>query len=644
MKQVPFITYLTMRWMLVGIFLIGSNPRGGEARADTTPLSMSDTIEINDVDSAFSVTPYLRVISGHGELPGPVDDRQDVDDGVLSFVQRVTHFSYRRDLSWMRLRVRSKLDRPLDYMVTVNYPVADFRVVDAKTPAIALKSGYQLGDDMANPSILSALPIVVKPGLNTFFVGVDAGGRMFLPVFEMRPAATYGGVESFHSYFMAILLGAFFVVTLLNIYTATALGTRSFSLPVLLSLAYATFEAFMCSVQTMLPPALSTWAGYLLPHSLVALMLIFVLLIRSWFAEELQDRPLIRAFLQLSLWSSVAFPVAQHVIGKPFCDLYIGLQVIAYFVPILSGLLFTVRRNKNYKLFVVGYGVSAAVLGLYLFSIVSPVPTALIFAKIRIVAFLAMSSYFSASFSLGIQRLRMEHQLMRTGLKGFVADRHIERILSEGVVISGEPKIYDAAVMFVEVVGFSDAALRMDPSECFEIMKDALRQISEIVHRFDGVVDKSLSDGVLCFFASDYLGIGDQNVEARAISCAIELQRSNIARLLTDVNSTGKQPFPLRIGINTDRICIGNIGDDKRFDIALTGLGVIMAKRFEDACEPHRIMMGESTYHRLPPEILKREVFEQRFIQVKHSAAVEVSYECDPIARYRNEIGVGRVG
>ena len=53
--------------------------------------------------------------------------------------------------------------------------------------------------------------------------------------------------------------------------------------------------------------------------------------------------------------------------------------------------------------------------------------------------------------------------------------------------------------------------------------------------------------------------------------------------------------MPLRIGINTASVYIGDIGDKHRLDFTVIGDGVNFAQRLESACSPYAINLSEQT-------------------------------------------------
>src|SRR5690606_6374571 len=103
-----------------------------------------------------------------------------------------------------------------------------------------------------------------------------------------------------------------------------------------------------------------------------------------------------------------------------------------------------------------------------------------------------------------------------------------------------------------------------------------------------GYVDRTLGDGMLCVFGySAEGGPGESQYHAdQALTCAAAIQRKNIQRIL-DARSTGDAVFPLRIGINTAGVFIGNLGDSVNSDFTVIGNGVNFASRLEHSCDRH---------------------------------------------------------
>src|SRR5690606_24022865 len=107
-------------------------------------------------------------------------------------------------------------------------------------------------------------------------------------------------------------------------------------------------------------------------------------------------------------------------------------------------------------------------------------------------------------------------------------------------------------------------------------LKDLMDRLRKEIHAFDGVVDRVLGDGLLAFFGYHYDGRkAYDNHASQALACAVSIQRNNVQACLDAPEDT--PIFPLRIGINTDSVYFGNLGDSSGIDVTLIGSGVNLA-------------------------------------------------------------------
>ena len=99
--------------------------------------------------------------------------------------------------------------------------------------------------------------------------------------------------------------------------------------------------------------------------------------------------------------------------------------------------------------------------------------------------------------------------------------------------------------------------------------------------------------------------------------------------MATRINNNQDKPIiPLRIGINTETVSVGNMGSNDHFDFTLLGHGVVLASRYETACEPFKVMVGESTYSAISEEHGSQCV--KRLVPLKHASRLHIAYEYDP--------------
>lgn len=202
--------------------------------------------------------------------------------------------------------------------------------------------------------------------------------------------------------------------------------------------------------------------------------------------------------------------------------------------------------------------------------------------------------------------------------------------------------------MFVDIVGFAKVAETHNAEECFLHLKSILSRIADYVKKYGGKVDKTMGDGVLCVFGHD--GLADH--AARALRCAVALQRESLD---IDIQShlKSRPVYPLRIGINTGEVFMGDLGDSLHPDVTVIGHGVNIANRLEAACDGYSIMLGATSYSTIREYDELNLSPRKRLVQIKHHDELLVAYECNPfedrpellnqaIDAYRNFAGISR--
>ncbi len=218
---------------------------------------------------------------------------------------------------------------------------------------------------------------------------------------------------------------------------------------------------------------------------------------------------------------------------------------------------------------------------------------------------------------------------LREAFEGSVPKETLDQLLQNPTSSWLEPTGRIVSVMFIDIVGFSSVVERQTPHQVFSELKAMLGRFTETIHEFGGVVDKTLGDGVLCFFGLEETNsFANQNHAERAIRCAAKIQQSNAAENIS-AHAKAAAVYPLRIGINTTAAYIGDIGNHQRIDLTLIGNGVNFAKRLESAAEPYSIMIGSATKEMILDPALLGVRFERRWIAIKHFSNLVEATEVD---------------
>ncbi len=226
---------------------------------------------------------------------------------------------------------------------------------------------------------------------------------------------------------------------------------------------------------------------------------------------------------------------------------------------------------------------------------------------------------------------------IRNALSGMISEDKLEQLIRSPENLDIKPSSREVTIMFVDMVGFSIVAERTAPEEAFTLLKNTMQEITRLIHNYGGVIDRTLGDGVLCFFGYHYDGSEIMGSHAtQAIDCAVHIQRHILERNL--VAHTHRQPnFPLRIGINTDRVFIGDMGDERRLDYTLIGDGVNFAQRLETSCESYHVLISEnsrSKYEQLDQESMQ---INEKFVLIKHHNELIKTFEINPFVKDKEQ-------
>lgn len=143
-----------------------------------------------------------------------------------------------------------------------------------------------------------------------------------------------------------------------------------------------------------------------------------------------------------------------------------------------------------------------------------------------------------------------------------------------------------ATVLFADIRGFTRMSARMEPEEVVNILNEYFGEMTEIIFRHGGTLDKFIGDGLMALFGAPYAGPEDA---ANAVRTAIDMQRQ-----IQTQNGLG-----IGIGINTGLVTAGYVGSARRFDYTAIGDTVNMASRLESNAPAGEIYLAQSTYAEL---------------------------------------------
>ena len=191
-----------------------------------------------------------------------------------------------------------------------------------------------------------------------------------------------------------------------------------------------------------------------------------------------------------------------------------------------------------------------------------------------------------------------------------------ERYVSPGVIrlIEREPKKYfrqggelkELSVMFTDIRSFTQIAEGLTPDELVLLLNEYLGEMTDIVFKRWGTLDKYIGDAMMAFWGSPY---PQADHAIRACSAALDMS-ARLEVLNEQWASEGRKQLRIGIGINTGPVNVGNMGSSRRFAWTVMGDDVNLASRLEGQTKAYQIarIISESTYNQVKDHFVCREI------------------------------------
>ncbi|MEJ2044326.1 MAG: adenylate/guanylate cyclase domain-containing protein [Reinekea sp.] len=161
-------------------------------------------------------------------------------------------------------------------------------------------------------------------------------------------------------------------------------------------------------------------------------------------------------------------------------------------------------------------------------------------------------------------------------------------------------------VFFSDIKGFSELSEQMEPEALTALINSYLTEMSKIVIKHGGTIDKFIGDAIMVFFGDPETKGVKRDAEA-CVAMAIEMRRQMKVLRQRWRKQGIQQTLEIRMGINAGYCTVGNFGAEQRMDYTLLGKEVNLASRLESAAEPSEILISSETYSLIKDSILCKE-------------------------------------
>jgi len=159
------------------------------------------------------------------------------------------------------------------------------------------------------------------------------------------------------------------------------------------------------------------------------------------------------------------------------------------------------------------------------------------------------------------------------------------------------PKTLDAAVLFTDIVGFTELSEKIEPNDVLKLLSEYQTIMVECIFEFNGTVDKFIGDAVMASFGTPKsYGNDAQN----AFDCAKKMKKMlhewNLDRI-----GNKKEVIEHRIGIHFGECIVGNVGGEKRVEYTVLGDTVNVASRLCDLSKEfdNDLLISKTLYNKI---------------------------------------------
>jgi adenylate cyclase len=168
----------------------------------------------------------------------------------------------------------------------------------------------------------------------------------------------------------------------------------------------------------------------------------------------------------------------------------------------------------------------------------------------------------------------------------------VRTLVSQGVEARPGGNQQTLTVMFTDLAGYTGISEQLGDG-VVAVLAEYLEAVSTAVLNRGGTIDKFIGDGVMAFWGAP---MPNERHAVDACAAALECQRL-LALQRSEAERRGTTPLRMRVGINTGRMLVGNIGSSERLSYTVIGDAVNVASRLEPLGKIYGvdIVIGEDT-------------------------------------------------
>lgn len=180
-------------------------------------------------------------------------------------------------------------------------------------------------------------------------------------------------------------------------------------------------------------------------------------------------------------------------------------------------------------------------------------------------------------------------------LSRFFSPEIVQQITqSEQRIRAGEGEARNAAILSVDIRGFTGLSNRLEPSALIKLLTDYEARMVQVIETNGGSVDKFLGDGILASFGAAVTNDSYAADAVRAADGAIAAADTWAAERL----ASGELPVRIGVAVASGRIIFGAVGSESRLEYTCIGDPVNLSAKLEkhNSATGTRALVDAETY------------------------------------------------
>jgi len=167
----------------------------------------------------------------------------------------------------------------------------------------------------------------------------------------------------------------------------------------------------------------------------------------------------------------------------------------------------------------------------------------------------------------------------------------MEKVEASSVNAPTESERKHVTIMFSDLSGYTAMTEKFDPEEVKEIMSQIFGEITKIIKKYDGFIERFIGDAVMVVFG---IPKAHEDDPTRAIRAAMEIHTA-VENFSPQYKGKIGCSLTMHTGINTGLVVTGQV-DVQKGTHGLTGDAINLASRLEGIAKAGEIVVGPDTY------------------------------------------------